>query len=190
MTLRDELRRRLAALEAARRRALQLIEGFPPDALNRAPAPGRWSALQVLHHVVTAEALSLAYVRKKMQAGAALPRAGLASRLRLLGLRLALRSPLRLRAPAATATVPATIDPDELRARWDTVRAELATLVEAFPPDLVGRLVFRHPFAGRMSLADTLGFMQAHLEHHLAQVERATASAPRAGSDRPPARPR
>lgn len=190
MTVGNELRRRFVAMEAARRRALQIIEGASPETLNRAPAPGRWSALQVLHHVITAEALSLAYVRKKMQAGTALPRAGLASRLRLLGLRLTLRSPLRLRAPSVTATVPATIDPGDLRARWDTVRAELGALVEAFPANLAGRLVFRHPLAGRMSLGDTLGFMQAHLEHHLVQVERAIASAPPAGSGRPPARPR
>jgi hypothetical protein len=53
------------------------------------------------------------------------------------------------------------------------VRGELAALVESFPPVLLDRLVFRHPFAGRMTLAHALGTLQAHLDHHIPQVERA-----------------
>lgn len=171
----SDIRRRLEALEAARVRALGVVEGLDAAALNRPPAPGKWSALQVLHHVVTAESLTVGYVRKKMQAGAALPRAGLNSRLRLLALRVTLKAPLRLRAPAATAAVPESIDPAELRARWDAVRSDMRALLDSFPAELNGRLVFRHPLAGRLGLADTLAFMHAHLEHHLAQVKRAVS---------------
>ena len=42
----------------------------------------------------------------------------------------------------------------------------------AFPEELLDRLVFRHGFVGLMGLPDTLGFMQAHLDHHARQVER------------------
>jgi hypothetical protein len=142
-------------------------------ALNRAAAPGKWSALQVLHHVVTAEALTLGYLRKKAQAGAALPKAGPASRLRLLALEVALALPLRFRAPAAASDVPADSDLETLRARWDEVRSGLAQLVAAFPPELLDRLVFRHPRAGRMTLAHAIGTLEAHLAHHVPQLERA-----------------
>jgi hypothetical protein len=168
-----DLARRLDALERSRRRALRLVSDVDPAALGRAPGPGRWSALQVLHHVVTVEALTVGYVRKKMQAGEGLSRAGIGSRLRLLAVQAALASPLRVRAPEVAADVPATVDPDEVRARWETVRGELAALVESFPPGLLDRLVFRHPFAGRMTLAHALGTLQAHLDHHIPQVERA-----------------
>ncbi|HEY8234901.1 MAG TPA: DinB family protein [Vicinamibacteria bacterium] len=168
-----ELSLRLVRLERSRVRALALIEGKDGVQLNRPPAPGKWSALQVLHHVVTAEALTLAYIRKKQQAGAALPAASVASRLRLLLVEVALASPLRVRAPAVTADVPQQLDADGLRARWDDVRRELAALVEAFPNEFIDRLVFRHPYAGRMTLAHALGTLEAHLEHHVRQVERA-----------------
>jgi hypothetical protein len=130
----------------------------------------------VLHHIVTAEALTLGYVRKKMQAGDSLPRAGLASRLRLLALEATLASPLRFRAPAAVAGVPPEIDAAELRARWDGVRRDWRELLESFPPELVNRLVFRHPRAGRMSLEHALGTLEAHLAHHVPQVRRALHS--------------
>lgn len=167
--------RRLDRLEGARARALALLEGRDAVALNRAPAPGRWSALQVLHHVVEAEAATLGYVRKKMQAGSALPAASFSSRLRGLATRLALASPLRFRAPAVVAGVPDAIDPGRLSERWTEVGNGWRELVSEFPPELEGRLVFRHPFAGRLGLADTLDVMRAHLEHHIPQVGRALA---------------
>jgi hypothetical protein len=165
--------RRLESLEASRARALSLLEGRDAAWLNRAPAPGRWSALQVLHHVVESEAATLGYVRKKGQAGASLPPAGLGSRLRRAAVQLGLALPLRFRAPAGAAAVPDVVEPAVLRTRWDEVRAGWRELLEAFPADLEGRLVFRHPFAGRMGLADTLAVLQAHLDHHIPQVERA-----------------
>ena len=167
---------RLERLEASRARAVALLVPHDASALNRAPAPGRWSALQVLHHVVESEAAMLGYVRKKLQAGASLPRAGLGSRLRRLALQAGLASPLRFKAPAVAASVPDVVEPAALRARWDEVRAGWRALVEAFPPELEGRLVFRHPVAGRMGLADTLAVLQAHLDHHVPQVARALKS--------------
>jgi hypothetical protein len=53
------------------------------------------------------------------------------------------------------------------------VRRELDELVRSFPPELLDRLVFRHPYAGRMTLAHALGTLEAHLDHHIPQVERA-----------------
>jgi len=169
------LARSLEHLEASRRRVLGTVDGVPHRALNRPPAPGKWSALQVLHHVVTAEALTQAYVRKKMQAGLALEKAGPASRLRLLALQVTLALPLRFKAPTTTGDVPAESELPALRARWDEVRRDLEDLVRAFPPELLDRLVFRHPYAGRMTLAHGLGTLEAHLDHHIPQVERALA---------------
>jgi hypothetical protein len=170
--------RRLARLEASRALALSLLAPHDVPAQNRAPAAGRWSALQVLHHVVESEAATLGYVRKKMQAGSSLPVAGLASRLRRALVQLGLALPLRFRAPAVAAVVPDAIDPAELRARWDRVRADWRDLLAAFPADLEGRLVFRHPLAGRMGLGDALAVLQAHLDHHIPQVERALLPRP------------
>jgi hypothetical protein len=174
---RADLARRLERLERSRQRALALLSGRDAATLNRAPAAGRWSALQVLHHVVTAEALTLRYIRKKMQAGDALPRASFGSRLRLLAVEAVLASPLRVRAPDVVAEVPPHVDADELRSRWEAVRDDLRALVEEFPAELLDRLVFRHAIGGRMTLAHALGTLEAHLDHHLPQVERAVSVA-------------
>jgi len=173
------LARRFELLEASRRRAVALLGAHDRVALNRPPGAGRWSALQVLHHVIASESATLGYVRKKMLGGAALPSAGVASRLKRLALQASLVLPLRFRAPAATAAVPDDIDPADLRARWEATRQRWRELLEGFPPALEDRLVFRHPFVGLMGLADTLAFLEAHLEHHILQLERRPPFEPR-----------
>ena len=168
----EPLQQRFDRLETTRRDILTRLEGHDRERLNRPRADGGWSALQVLHHVITAEAGTLRYTSKKMLGGTSLPRAGLLSRLRLLSLQVVLASPLRFKAPAVAAEVPDEIDPGELRARWDEVRTGWQELLESFPEEILDRLVFRHGFVGLMGLPDTLGFLQAHLDHHARQVDR------------------
>jgi hypothetical protein len=167
----ERLERRFERLEATRREILVRLEGHDPARLNVPRADGGWSALQVLHHVIAAEAGTLRYISKKMLAGTNLPPAGLMSRLRLLALQAAHASPFRFRAPAVVADVPAEIDPAELRARWDGVRKGWVALLDGFPEELLDREVFRHGMVGLMGLPDTLDFLQSHLDHHARQVE-------------------
>jgi len=167
----EALSRSFDRLEATRGALARRLDGVDRARLNRRRDDGGWSALQVLHHVVVSEEASIGYIRKKVQAGLAIPRAGLRSRLRLLALQLAHASPMRFKAPAPVASVPEEIDPSALLARWEATRSAWRELLDGFPPELVERQVFRHPLVGRMGLRDTLGFMQSHLDHHVRQVE-------------------
>jgi hypothetical protein len=181
MPANDELRRDFARLEAARADFVHRLAAHDAQALNRSPSPGRWSPVQVAHHVIASEEATLRYVRRKMQGGDALPRAGLAGPLKIVGLRAVLASPLRLRAPAVTAAVPVTSTVEEVAGRWDAARGEWRALIDGFPPALADRLVFRHPFVGLLSLRDTLGFLDAHLRHHARQAARALPPRPGRG---------
>jgi len=168
----QQLQQRFERLESTRRDVLARLEGHDRARLNRPRADGGWSALQVLAHVINAEAGTLRYISKKMQAGTSLPRAGPVSRLRLLALQVANASPLRFRAPAGTGDVPADVEPGELFSRWDDVRAEWKQLLDDFPEELLDRVVLRHSMVGLIGLPDTLSFLQSHLDHHARQVER------------------
>jgi hypothetical protein len=168
----QQLHGRFDRLEVTRRGLLARLEGYDRVRLNRPRIDGGWSALQVLHHVVTAEEGTRRYISKKMLAGTSLPPAGVVSGLRRLVLQLANASPFRFKAPAVTAAAPPVIDPKELRDRWQEVRADWRGLLEGFPEELLDRMVFRHVFVGLMGLPDTLDFLQAHLDHHARQVRR------------------
>jgi hypothetical protein len=166
------LARRFEHLEYRRQDLLARLGEHDRTRLNRPRDDGGWSALQVLHHVITAEEGTRRYISKKMLAGTSLPSAGVVSRLRRLVLQLANGSPFRFKAPAVTAAVPPDVDPWELRARWEDVRGDWRELLEDFPEELLDRMVFRHALVGLMGLPDTLAFLQSHLDHHARQVER------------------
>jgi hypothetical protein len=168
-------------LEATRLGLLARLSPHGDTVLNRLPEKG-WSAAQVLFHVVTVEELALGYVRKKMQAGPALPRAGWRSRARSAALQVALASPLRAKAPPPVAEVPAFHDLQACRRRWETVRQGWQELLRELPPELLDRLLYRHPFVGRLGMRDTLRFLQAHLDHHARQIERILATGTGPGS--------
>jgi len=174
--MRQDLERAFARLETARRELLATVANAGEAAFNRRPRPGAWSAAQALEHVMLSESLSLGYVRKKMQAGAALAKAGPLSALKLLSLQAFLGSPLRARAPKVSAGVPDRSSFDDLSRRWDEGRAGWHELLESFPAELLDRLVFRHPFVGMLSLRQTLGFLHAHQAHHARQVRAALRS--------------
>lgn len=174
------LERAFARLEATRSKLLDLAASVGDSELNRRPRPDAWSAAQALEHVLLSESLSVGYLRKKMQAGPALPKAGPASALKLLALRAFLASPLRARAPKVSASVPDQSKFDDLRTRWDATRSDLKGLLDGFPPELLGRLVFRHPFVGMLTLPQMLGFLQAHFDHHERQVRAALDAPPSA----------
>ena len=169
------MRARFERLESSRRALLDSLAGLPDATVRRQPAEGVWSIVQVVGHVTLAEEATLAYLRKKMQAPSAIPAAGPMSWVRMMAVAAVLRSPVRRRLRRPPPTRP-------WRSAWPkrphggTACAEWAAFLEAFPPELLGRAVFRHPFAGRMSIAHTLGFMQEHQRHHARQIARLRAA--------------
>ena len=170
------VRARFERLESSRRALLDSVAGLPDATVRRQPAEGVWSIVQVVGHVTLAEEATLAYLRKKMQAPSAIPAAGPMSWVRMMAVAVVLRSPLRRKAPPLTADPPASVGLAEASARWDRVRVEWAAFLDAFPPELLGRAVFRHPFAGRMSVVHTLGFLEEHQRHHARQIARLRAA--------------
>ena len=162
---------RLQALEERRRHLFDRLEGLDQDFLNRPPGEGRWSMIQVMCHLIRAEELSLSYIQKKVDKPEGLPDVTVSGWLRVLALAVVLRSPLRVKAPAAAADVPEREDLAKTRRRWDEVRSQWRTLVERFPPELERKGVLRHPFVGRMTLSQALAFTAEHVRHHEKQIE-------------------
>ena len=79
-------------LERATEHLIASAEALGPDQ-TKAPATGKWSAVQVVHHLLFIESNIIQYIQKKMQSEEALPKVGLFTRLRARFVRLFLRLP-------------------------------------------------------------------------------------------------
>lgn len=150
------------------------LEPFNDEQLNRQPGPGQWSALQVVHHVMRAEKLSLAYIQKKLSYKPALPSVGFTWYWRRIVLWLATHVPVKLKAPANVSTefLPEQSKLAETIAEWKQVRTELRSYLESLPNELFHKIIYRHPIAGLMPLEGMLYFFRAHLERHFKQIKR------------------
>ena len=164
-------------LERATERLLASAEALGADGAT-APAPGQWSATQVVHHLLFIEGNIIEYVQKKLLADERLPSVGLLTRLRARLVRLLLRLPgLRFKAPRGVATLTnagAVPTLPELRQTWEASRRQLERLLNEFPGRQLNRAIFPHPRSGRITIYQVMEFLLDHLLHHQQQLGRIT----------------
>lgn len=160
---------RMEATKATLLRSLSILD---EATLNRKPDSATWSILQVIAHLTRSEAATLQAIKRKSQDPGALPKSGIAAWFRVAALVAGLRSPVRFKAPATVAEVPDTGDLRSASLAWAEVREEWREFLETFPPALDERLVFRHPFVGRLGPAQVLIFLREHQDNHVRQIGR------------------
>lgn len=148
------------------------FDGLTDDEANQPAEEGKWSSIQVVSHIVKAEMLTLTYIQKKAQTPDSIPMAQASAAFRLALLKVALRSPLRWKAPGPSAEVPDRALVEEQIAEWGRLRNEWSEFLEKFPEFLVPRAVFRHPRAGLLNICQTIDFMIEHVDHHTRQIDR------------------
>lgn len=170
MTNKERLLARLGRMESDRLSLMQRFAGIPSHKLAERPGPDKWSVAQVMMHLVVAEEGAQAYLKKKLAYGGH-RRAGLLSGLRLALLQLAIRSPFRYKAPAVVADIP-DCSFEAANERWASVRADMRRTYAELDEAAIGRELFKHPMAGRLSLLQGLAFMHDHMVRHTGQIER------------------
>jgi hypothetical protein len=161
------------ALQQQREAVLAQVKLADKSIFTHSPAPGKWSLSQILTHLMTAEKLSVGYMKKKVQAADHLKNAGLAEAFRLWTLTIAQRVPLKYKAPrVVTDNTPNDLPLDELIRQWDQVRDDLATLLANLDEKNLNKVIYRHPIAGRLSAHQAVVTLIEHFAHHKPQIER------------------
>lgn len=164
----------LGLLEQERRELLVLLQVRSDEELNRVPGPGQWSAIQVMHHLIISEELSLGYIRKKLSFKPALIKAGFSEKFRRLLLKIYLGLPFKFKAPKGVddEALPVFASFSETAKRWEAIRSDLAGFLEGVAPDLLDKELYKHPAAGKMTLNGMLDFYLAHFRRHREQILR------------------
>ena len=157
-------------LEKSRNRLLDELEGIDNTLLNTCPAEGKWSIGQIVAHLLQVEQLTLGYIQKKLNKEEELQTTSLKHMVRSVLLKVALGSGMKFKAPQVAANVPDEVNLSSLRTQWDETRYKLEDMLTELPPDMLDKCLFRHPYAGMLSITQTLTFIQDHFNHHLTQI--------------------
>jgi hypothetical protein len=173
--MKQALDQRLDRLDADLLKLLKELESYDDERLNQSPRDGGWSPLQVLQHLKQSEELSLRYLQKKLSFNPELKGANLLTGLRGWLLRVYLWAPLKFKAPknVDTTDAPRDLSLKKMADAWLKNRRELRDFLATLPEDIYGKEVYRHPFAGRLTVTGMVDFFEHHFRRHAKQAKRA-----------------
>lgn len=146
------------------------------DSLNDAgrhfrSSPQKWNSLQIVLHLITAEKLSLIYMKRKVATEGELQKAGFKSWLRILTLRFAFNLPFKYTAPKRTDVTGQNPEYKTLKSDWNKVRSELKILIKKLDEKALKSEILKHPRVGMINMKQTLEFMEIHGAHHQKQIQ-------------------
>jgi hypothetical protein len=160
-------------LETELEKIVREIESHDDDTLNTKP-PNSWSVLQVFHHLILAEKGSLAYVKKKLSYNPKLEKTNWKTGIRTYLLDVYVWSPIKFKAPKniSQENLPEKSTLQEVKTAYAPVRKEMKEFLENLPDDLLDKEIYKHPFAGRLSIKGMVQFFRGHQKRHSNQIRK------------------
>ncbi|MFD2998817.1 DinB family protein [Pontibacter toksunensis] len=158
-------------LEKSRNLLLDELEVLDEGLLNTQTQEGKWSIIQHVAHLILVDRVTMGFVQHKLRKKEELASSSFTNYIKSFLLKLALQSGRKYKAPAPVATVPDTAVLSDLRKEWDDVRFTLEDVLTETPDELLDKCLFKHPFAGPLTLPQTLTFLQDHFDHHLRIIQ-------------------
>ena len=170
------LQKAIDRLETQRQKILSDTGQLSEERLRFRPDASTWSILDILDHLVKVESATLKMVRDNQADGHPI---ALKDRLGALMVTTVMKTNIRVKVPQqATMVLPTDVaGTAEIFDRWNNLRVSMAALLGELEGRQLRVGLFRHPIGGWMNMAQTLGFLSAHLQHHVHQINRVKALA-------------
>lgn len=159
-------------IEKQREAIYAALESIDEKTLHLKPAIDKWSIIQIIFHLVKAEHISIISIQNNLLKNKNTSNAGMSSRIRAVVLNYALRTPLKFKAPKILGNMPDSYNLNELKKKWIKLRCDLKAILKNIKPEDAKRNLFRHPYAGDVSIFQALDFIREHFLHHNKQIER------------------
>lgn len=173
-TQHSKLKQRLSNLDKKLNLLLEELKFYSDDQLNRKPGEGKWSVIQNMHHLLLVEQASQKYLEKKLSFNPTLKNTSPLTNLRMALLWSSLKSPFKFDAPKAVGqdNLQEYVGFWDQSKQWKEQRAELHQYLASLPADLLKKEVYKHPFAGRLSIAGMLASIEWHFDRHHKQIRK------------------
>lgn len=169
--MKTAIKEKINQLEQKRFELMSELEVLNDERLNYKPLENKWSIIQIMHHLIKSEKLSVIYITRKITNKSTIDKSSLISKLNAFALKWSLILPLKLKAPHNVSDVPNFDTFQNTKSKWDKIRNSFASIVESMSDDLLNKDIFKHPVAGEMNIEGTIDFFDAHFKHHQKQIK-------------------
>jgi len=136
------------------------------------PVANGWNMLQVGHHLFLSEKLTLQYMKKKILGFSPEQKVALLTHVKFRFFVWGLRLPVRAKIPTSAVAPEANISLTDLKAEWRALDQKFQQFLLKFEKRHLAFPVYKHPLVGRITITETIDFLNGHFTHHMWQIKR------------------
>ena len=168
----EEIKYKYLQLKAKDEALEQELVAIGAATTAKKPTEDAWSLNEIAHHLVLVEQGVKDTLREKLLTKADAWRSSFKSAVKFFLLQLVLKSPLRVKVPSKRVLPSSDVDLAQLQDSWQEIHKTWPDVLGQFKKNDLDKQLFKHPIAGWLNIIQTLDFLLAHTDHHLAQVDR------------------
>lgn len=174
-SMHPKLRKSFNQYSAQKQHLFERLSDYTDKQLMSQPDEASWSVIQVLDHLYTVERASVNYCLKKIKAGDQIPRSNWWGKLRFQLYMPFLYSKIKFKAPKGVDKPRNEMGIEAMKQIYAQLQDDLERFLEEYPDRFLNRAIYKHPFAGRITLDQMIIFLSAHWGHHQHQLDRLLA---------------
>jgi len=165
----SDIQKTFAGLEEKYRKLRQHLNTLNAEVLYFKAGPEKWSIAEVIEHLVMAEEDMLAQLTGATAAQILDPQDRSAKNYHIVIKVMTKDIPVNV--PDDSMEPLGQCSLEELLRRWDDTRKKTRAYIDAINSADAGDLVYRHPFAGPLDMAETLNFIDVHFDNHMRHID-------------------
>jgi len=146
------------------------------EKFNRKTSDTQWSIAQIVEHIYLAESQTLAAILWRMKNKNTFLGVSALAYFKVYYTELMFKLPFKMKSPPIVFPQNEYLEKTALMQKWADLRSEWSNFIYTFPSKFNGRVVYKHPILGYLSLNLTLIFMYRHLLRHKLQLKNLVSS--------------
>ena len=156
-------------LTQKRQALLQHLESQPPDSLSFKAGPDKWSVVEAIEHLVIVEENFLEQIRTNTPTSSPDPEKRSPDKYQIV-LKV-MRRDVEVDVPHESMEPHGHFGFSELLEKWEAIRKKMQGLLEEIESDDPEVMVYQHPYAGPLNIAETLEFIEVHFDNHIRHID-------------------